>query len=308
MADPTYRIVETDDDLAAWTETLRLVRWRRLWTPDELRHRRISEPQRTDFVAMISGEPVGGAAVMPMRWSPNAAVANALWWVIQSRRSQGIGSELYRLVSEQARLLGKSRIVTEVLDHDAHSSAFLDRRGFKIIGRARQLVLELREDVDLPKPAAGFRLVGLDKRPDLVPAAYQLAANGTTESPAPLPRVAETLDRWRIRHLEGPDALPGGCFAAIRSSEVIGVGVLRARGAEPGSADHLLTAVRSDWRGRGVGTAIRVAQIAWARRAGLSCLVSLNQEANVALARLNSHLGYRCELTVNTVQGPLATR
>jgi GNAT superfamily N-acetyltransferase len=56
---------------------------------------------------------------------------------------------------------------------------------------------------------------------------------------------------------------------------------------------HLLTCVRRPWRGRGVALAMKSAQIAWAKRAGITRLETSNDSPNTAMLAVNRRLGYR---------------
>ena len=54
-----------------------------------------------------------------------------------------------------------------------------------------------------------------------------------------------------------------------------------------------MTAVRRDWRNRGVASALKRAQIAWAQEHGFERLTAANEERNAAMQHINSLLGYR---------------
>jgi GNAT superfamily N-acetyltransferase len=77
------------------------------------------------------------------------------------------------------------------------------------------------------------------------------------------------------------------------------------RRAEEGTAEHGLTVVRRDWRGRGVATALKRAELHWASRNGIREVVTWTQRGNEAMQGLNRRLGYRDRERVLTFQGPL---
>jgi RimJ/RimL family protein N-acetyltransferase len=70
-------------------------------------------------------------------------------------------------------------------------------------------------------------------------------------------------------------------------------------------AYHGLTAVARDWRGRGVATALKHAQIAAALARELSRLVTESQHDNLPMRRLNEKLGYVAEPGTIVYRGPL---
>jgi RimJ/RimL family protein N-acetyltransferase len=87
--------------------------------------------------------------------------------------------------------------------------------------------------------------------------------------------------------------------------EVVGYAGLAALG-QPGAAENLLTAVRRPWRGRGIATALKQAQIAWAKSAGLRRIVTANDEANAPMRSVNARLGYEPEPAWLLLRGPLS--
>jgi GNAT superfamily N-acetyltransferase len=76
----------------------------------------------------------------------------------------------------------------------------------------------------------------------------------------------------------------------------------------PDDVFHGLTAVARDWRGRGVGAALKRSQIAAAKKRGIRRLLTESQHENEPMRRLNERLGYRPEPSMSTVvlHGPLA--
>ena len=73
------------------------------------------------------------------------------------------------------------------------------------------------------------------------------------------------LAEFRARDVDRPSIPPDGFVVAVddATDEVIGYAclIVSARG---GVVEHDMTAVRRAWRGRGVGTAMKVATIRWA--------------------------------------------
>ena len=53
-----------------------------------------------------------------------------------------------------------------------------------------------------------------------------------------------------------------------------------------------MTGTGRDYRGRGIGTAIKVAMLAGAKNAGLRAMLTTNDEPNKAMRGINAKLGY----------------
>ena len=93
-------------------------------------------------------------------------------------------------------------------------------------------------------------------------------------------------------------------FVALDGGEVIGYAKLTAR-ADGRTGDHGMTAVRREARNRGVATALKRAQIAWAKEHGFERLTAANEERNAAMQHINSLLGYRLH---SRARAPAGTR
>ncbi len=88
-------------------------------------------------------------------------------------------------------------------------------------------------------------------------------------------------------------------------TEVVGLASLDLR--DDGLAVHVGTGVKRAWRGRGVATALKATQIAWAKDAGYSRLETSNDTRNEPILRLNESFGYAEQPSVLTLRGPLAS-
>ena len=73
-------------------------------------------------------------------------------------------------------------------------------------------------------------------------------------------------------------------------------------------AEHGLTAVRRDWRGRGVARALKQATIAWAAANGLRELYTWTQRGNENMQGVNERLGYVVRSRSVMVRAPIPLR
>src|SRR5207249_4391032 len=69
--------------------------------------------------------------------------------VLREARHRGVGRLLYRLVSEHARELGRSELLTFSFEDDPDTVGFAARHGFTVAARTRGLRLPL---ADCPRP------------------------------------------------------------------------------------------------------------------------------------------------------------
>ena len=87
--------------------------------------------------------------------------------------------------------------------------------------------------------------------------------------------------------------------------EVIGCAGLDRDTDRPERGENALTAVRRDWRGRGIASHLKRRTLRWAADHGLTELYTWTQAGNASMLRLNEHLGYVTGQTSITVSRPL---
>jgi mycothiol synthase len=116
----------------------------------------------------------------------------------------------------------------------------------------------------------------------------------------PEPIEAEPFEQWIAENANGPLAL-----VAVVDGEVAGFAGLIALGARPGVLENALTAVRREYRGREIATALKQALIAWAAASGYREIVTWTQQGNAAMQAVNEKVGYRLGHVSITLRGPL---
>jgi ribosomal protein S18 acetylase RimI-like enzyme len=223
--------------------------------------------------------------------------------VLPAHRGRGIGGALLAAAADHARARGQVGFSCETRADDTYSLAFLERRGFVENGRWNQFVRGLDADEGTrPAPPDGIEIASLSERPALLAAMYQVAATTSPELGGHLARHAESFVTWQVYELGSaavslelaPLAIAGGTvvgFATNRTLVDDKVGELRT------------VAVLPEFRRRGIGAALLAAQVAGARRAGISRLTAwVPDDGPAALFR---KLGFERESSYIVFQGPL---
>jgi GNAT superfamily N-acetyltransferase len=194
----------------------------------------------------------------------------------------------------------------EVREDDAASRAYLERRGYSIVGGEQAVALDLAA-VDCPATSLpeGIRIVSLAERPDLVDALYPVGADSAEDIPGMPGRP--TYEQWRAIDIDRPTRDPKLFFIALAGDEPVGYAMLDDHGRD---AFHGLTAVARAWRRRGVATALKQTQIAAAKEAGYRRLVTASEERNLPMRNLNAKLGFVPEPSLSTIvlRGPADVR
>ena len=101
-----------------------------------------------------------------------------------------------------------------------------------------------------------------------------------------------SFEDWAELVLAYPLFTADGSFVAYVEGEPAAVSLLVAD-PESGRAANWFTGTRRPYRGRGLGTAVKLASIAWAREHGIVELVTDNDETNAPMLAINRRLGFR---------------
>jgi GNAT superfamily N-acetyltransferase len=213
---------------------------------------------------------------------------------------RAIDEETWRQASAAARALGKSGLEIWTTTDTPEVVAFLEPRGYEEV---RRYVVSELDVAAAPDPGeAGMTIVTFAERPELAPELYEIALESYPDQPGRGEQVIESFESWRHWGLDGhpPDAY----FIALQGSAVLGYGLLDIDGD---TAHHGFTAIARAARGRGVASAIKRAQIAWAKEHGLRTLRTANETRLDGMLALNRRHGYRPLYEEIVLRGPAAT-
>lgn len=296
---PVLAVVRSDGDLADMIE-VRVQADPDAPPPrlDNLRNNLAGNPSLAYLIARVGGSPAGCGFVDV---SPET-VARAHLVVVPAARRRGVGSALLDAVSEHARAASKTQLEGQIRASDGESLAFLARRGFKKVGGEDAVALDLAEaEAVVAEAPPGVRIVSRAERPDVVEGMYAVAREAEPDIPGGDP--VRPFEVWRSTEIDRPSLRPELTFVALAGDEVVGYAILDSVGGE---LWHRLTGVKRAWRGRGIATALKRAQIDAARHSGAARLVTSSEARNTAMRSINESLGYRPEPSLSTVvvRGP----
>jgi mycothiol synthase len=272
------RPAETDADFEAF------IRIRRALLPNEsggtveaMRADLAENPDRHYYLAELDGEIVGQGLVSLSDLRDRYSVKVR---VLPHARRRGIGTALLR---ELVRHAEGDKLSTHL--EEEGSRPFAERFGFREIDRQVEQVKRLGDEPDVPVPE-GLEVVTIAARPSLLREAYPLACEGYADM-ALDGRAQISLDVW----LREEATLPEGSFVALADGEIVGFSGLM-RHDNDGVAEDGLTVVRRDWRHRGLATALKRMELAWAAEHGFREVVTWTQRGNDGMRRVNELLGY----------------
>lgn len=297
------RVAGGAEDLRAWAAVKNQLTPHDRVTVEELEHDLAHDPTCRILLATIDGRVAGSGIGRRSQAAPDTLFAMAR--VVPTRRRKGVGSALLAALSEDARPRGFSHLLGRIDETDTESLRWASHQGLTEIARETTLLLTLAGVPDAPTQIlpAGLQLVSLAERPELAAAAYRIECEAILDIPGPFPQAPVTFETWMVANVDLPGFLAAGSFVALLDGQPVGYGGL-AR-TDPSLAEHLLTGVVRAARGRGIATAVKRAQMAWARHAGYKQLVTWTSARNDSMRAINLKLGFVEQPGSITVRGPL---
>jgi mycothiol synthase len=254
--------------------------------------------QAADMVWLVAedgGSTRGGAyALTGWHTPPHRAIGAVL--VAPEQRGAGTGDRLLAAIATWVAERGVTELEGPVQEDDDGSLAWARRRGYVEAGRNSRLVLDLAQvDAPEPDPPGGIEIVPWATRPELAQGIYEVALEAVSDIPGEEADDMGTLEEWLARDMQGASDDPNAVFVALEGDLVVGYAKLSLSPDEPDRALHDLTGVRRSHRGRGIASALKRTQIAWAKRAGYDALQTSNEVRNEPIRRLNQKHGYVLE-------------
>jgi mycothiol synthase len=289
------RPVLSDHDLVVWAALKSVVVPNEPVTAEQLRAQ--PEPERHLLLAALDGEVAGCGIADRSSFGGRAFIAVR---VLPEFRRRGVATALMGALAGYARTLGLSGVNAFVYADEPHSIAFAESLGLADVDYQLQ---QVRAVADEPPPdvPSGVELVSLEtRRGELLDAVWPVALEGYEDLPIP-GGVTYKKEAW----LRDEATRPGGSFVAFEAGELVGYAGLVEHANGDSVAEHGLTVVRRDRRGRGLGRVLKRAQLHWAATNGVAELVTWTQRGNEAMQALNRRLGYVDQSKVITYQGPL---
>jgi mycothiol synthase len=277
----TIRLADSDADYAAWRQVrLAVVPNERVDSVEDLRAQ--AGPQQQFLVAERDGVLVGSGVVGQSDLAGSGAVAAR---VVPGWRRQGIGTAILADLAGRAAGMGFTVVASNV--EDPGSVSFAERYGFREVDRQVEQVRAIGHE-PAPRVPDGVEIVRVSARPELWRAVYPTVGAQAFQDMALISPLVVSLEQWERHWITDPDAM----FVALADREVIGCAGLLPDTDDPGRAEHALTAVRRDWRRRGVTAALKRTSLAWAASHQVREVYTWTQQGNDGMRALNTSLGF----------------
>jgi mycothiol synthase len=289
------RQAETDADLNAWRHVrMAVVPNERTSGVEEMR--RTLVPEQLLVLADLDGDVVGAGIAGRSDLGGQGSVIPR---VLPEARRRGVGTALLRELAAHVESLGFDRVGAGV--DDPGSLAFAERFGFHEVDRDVEQVRMIGEEEPWPEVPAGVEIVSVAERPELFSRIYHELALEAFEDFALHQPIQISLEDWEREWLTWPE----GSFVALAGGEIVGCAGLLKDDDRPDRAENSLTAVRRDWRRRGLASTLKRTTLAWASDNGIRELYTWTQRGNEGMRAVNEQLGYVTQTISIRLRGDL---
>jgi mycothiol synthase len=270
----------TDEDYDAWRQVrIAVIPYERTQSVAELRGH--DTPERLLVLAREDGVVVGSGMADRAESTGSGSVIPR---VLPEHRRRGVGTALLDRLVAHVEDLGYPMLRSGADDEE--SLAFARRNGFEEVNREVEQTFRIEGPVvPTPRPD-GIEVVTAQERPGLWEAAYERFGLEALEGFAVDTPLDVTPESWVRSWLGDP------MFLALHDGEVVGCAGLGLDPDQPARAENGLTAVRRDWRGRGLAVHLKLLALAWAADHGIDEVYTWTQDGNDAMRSLNTRLGY----------------
>lgn len=270
----------SDDDYEEWRRVrIAVLPYERTQSLAELRES--DKPERLMLLARVDGEVVGHGLAQPSDMSGGGSLVPR---VLEGHRRQGVGTALLERLVEHVEGLGLPTLRAGA--DDEGSLAFAHRFGFEEVNREVEQTYRVTGPVEPTPTPAGVEVVTAQERPGLWEAAYETFGLEALADFAVDTPLDVSPERWARDWLCDP------MFLALHDGAVVGCAGLGLDPDDASRAENGLTAVRRDWRGRGLAVHLKLVALDWAAAHGIEQVYTWTQDGNAAMRALNTRLGY----------------
>jgi GNAT superfamily N-acetyltransferase len=255
------------------------------------------------FVAERAGRIVGAASYMHTPWMFHPRKFFFDLSVRPEEQGQGVGSALYNyLIGELEKLDALVVRIGSVREDMTRGVRFLQDRGFHEEMRGWESRLDVAAFDPTPYAAAeeAVRDQGIEIRtlrelegdPDRDQRLYVLSMELEADVPQPEPFTTVSFELWSEHALQSPNLLPDAFLVAIDRGEYVAISHMWSSKASP-DLQTGLTAVKRDYRRRGIARALKLRGIAYAKSQGVATIRTWNESNNRPMLAINERLGYQ---------------
>ena len=265
----------------------------RVITAEGVRYRGLSAPPEDRVISWLAesgseaiGWAIGGIdAFAPVRTTAFAGIA-----VHADHRGLGVGSDLWDALSAHLAEIGARRIVVHSRA-DAGTKAFVARRGFGLEGTHTGLAVDPRTVVAPPPLPPRIEVATLGSFADDPRRVFVADYQSFLDEPGPGDVSGMTYETWCRLSWDNPECDRELSTVAVADGVPVGISFLETDRAT-GRAVNVGTGVTPAFRGRGLGLLMKQVSLTRAAAAGITRVITQNDDTNAPMVAINERLGY----------------
>ncbi len=224
-------------------------------------------------------------------------------YVHPDHQRNGYGTFAYNFIIKKLEPLDPIKISAHVHEPQTHSIRFLENRGFKNTLKERESSLDLtaydhklfQEDLDFVLQQ-GFHIVTLTefrKKDDMADyKAWTLERDASPDMPWTDPITIPKFDVYKKTVIAHPKFNPDSWFFVIDGDQIAGLNNLWKNEIKKG-INTGLTAVRREYRRKGLATALKHTSLNWAKNQGYEWIRTDNASTNKGMLSINVRAGFK---------------
>ncbi|MBC8367377.1 GNAT family N-acetyltransferase [bacterium] len=216
-------------------------------------------------------------------------------------RRKGIGQSLYTHLLEEMASLDPWLLRIESREDLLESTRLLEKYGYKAVQRYEEWRLDIEAykaeafEADAVKVEDGgiriASLAELSSDPEWKRRFYELREPLLEDVPNVDARTPATFEEFEERYFSNPNFISDGVFIALDGEDWVALTEL-SYADDPESLWVGLSAVKAEYRGRSLATAVKVRSLQWALGTGRKVLITWNEEGNSPMLGINKRLGF----------------
>jgi GNAT superfamily N-acetyltransferase len=264
------------------------------------------DPQykRQRWVALLDGRVVGSGAYSQPVFGYEPHTFRIVINVLPAYQRQGIGTALYQQLMTALQPFEPARLYANAYENLPGGIPFLTKHGFVEVFRERKSVLDVTAFDPTPYAALLARLEAanielvtlaeLGEDPECQRALYELERDAMLD----IPGVTESglnwpdFDTWKNDLYGDPNFRPEMYFVARHQAEYVGMSMMSPDPASD-AAYQWLTGVKRHYRRQGIGLALKLKGITYAKTHGYNTLRTSTSVDNQPILALSSRLGFK---------------
>ena len=296
----------SDADYASYSEIRCAARPEYPITEDEYKEddqRRESHRKFARFLAVEDGKIVGVAQYDQNPWVYHPDRYDLELFVLPEWQGRGYGNALYERLCAELASFDPQQLILHPHENEERFLQFAEERGF--VETLRHLASWLFL-ADFPYGAflterlkvaeQGIVIKPLRERegdPDYQSKVWELESITSTDVPSSEPLTPQPFEIYSKFVFERSNYLPDGFFVALdeATGEYVGSSSVWKRQAD-NDLDQGLTAVRREYRRRGIALALKLQVTEWAKSQGFRAIRAENEVSNIGMLTVNRKLGF----------------